>query len=239
MGLLDLPASLWSWADAQMALLPAIARIVAWGVLGAILSLGLYWFLSPQRRIARIADDEQRLKETLRDDSIEMADGLAAAKGLLRLAFARLGLVTVPVLLAAIPLLSLMTWMEAHYAYSLPQPGQVADVRVEPKIAEGRWVPANANPPRVEVLDGQGSILQSLPILAPVPVIEKRFWWNVLIGNPLGYLSDDSPIDRIDIGLPANQYLSVGPDWARGWLAPFILSLLAGSLLLKFAFRIH
>lgn len=241
MGLLDLPASLWSWTDAQMAaLLPATARIVAWGAVAAVLSLGLYWILSPQRRIAGIAADERRLKATLQDDSTEMADGLTAAKGLLRLALTRLGLVTVPVLVAAVPLLSLMTWMEAHYAYSLPQQGHVADIHVEPEIAEGRWVPAAAAaPPRVDLLDGQGLILQSLSVSVPVPVIEKRFWWHALIGNPLGYLADDSPVDRIDISLPANEYLSIGPDWMRGWVPLFIFSLLVGSLFLKFAFRIY
>jgi hypothetical protein len=240
MGLLDLPASLWSWTDVRMAaLLPASVRLVAWGAAAAILSLGIYWLISPQKRIAQISADEQRLKATLRDETIEMADGLAAAKGLLRLALVRLGLVTMPVLIAALPLLSLMTWMEAHYAYSLPPSGQTADVRVEPPVAQGRWISGDDATPRVEVLDGHGSVLREVPVAIPVPVIEKRFWWNALIGNPLGYLPDDSPFDRINIGLPANEYFSIGPDWARGWVTPFILSLLVGSIFLKFAFRIH
>jgi hypothetical protein len=240
MGLLDLPADLWSWADVHMAaLLPATVRIVTWGVVGAAISLGLYWLLSPQHRIARIAVDERRLKGALQDETIEMADGLAAAKALLRLALTRLGLVTLPVLVATLPLFSLMTWMEAHYAHDLPRPGQIAEVKVEPHVAQGRWISADTPPARVEVLDGRGSLLQSLPVPVPVPVIAKRTWWNTLIGNPLGYLPDNGPIDRIDIDLPANHYLSIGPDWIRGWVAPFIFSLLVGSLFLKFAFRIH
>lgn len=240
MGLLDLPAFLWSWADAQMAaIMPATARIVAWGTIGAIVSLGLYWLLSPQRRMAHIADEERRIKGRLQGDNLDMADGLAAAKELLRLALTRLGLVVLPVLLAAVPLLSLMSWLDTHYAYELPRPGQVANVKVEPEVASGRWIPAETPPARVEVLDGQGLVLQSLPIPVPVPVIEKRTWWNVLIGNPLGYLPDDSPIDRINIELPANEYLSIGPDWARGWVAPFVTAMLVGSLILKFAFRIQ
>lgn len=240
MGILDLPAGLWSWTDDQMStVLPDIARIVTWGILGAGLSLGLYWLLSPQSHIARITTDERELKKTLRDDTIEMADGLAAAKALLRLALTRVGLVTVPVLVAALPLLSMMTWMEAHYSHNLPGPGQSAAVKVEPQVAHGRWVSAGAPPARVEVVDDRGALIQSLPVPVPVPVIEKRTWWNVLIGNPLGYLPEDGPVDRIDIDLPAKVYLSMGPDWIKGWLPPFIFSLLVASLLLKFAFRIH
>ncbi|MGH6866450.1 MAG: hypothetical protein ACREDO_09840 [Methyloceanibacter sp.] len=240
MGLLDLPAFLWSWTDIQMAaMMPPTARIVAWGIVAAIVSLGLYWLLSPQSRMVRISQEERRIKTTLRDDTLEMAEGLAAARALLRLALTRLGLVLLPVLLAALPLLSLMSWLEANYAYNLPPLGQTAEVRVEPHVANGRWIATESAPPRVEVVDDRGSLMQSVQVQVPIPVIEKRSWWNALIGNPLGYLPDDSPIDRIDIALPASQYLTVGPVWARGWVAPFIATMLVGSMFLKFMFRIQ
>ena len=240
MGLLDLPASALSWADGHLStVLPALWRIVLWGAIGAALSLGLYWLLSPQARIERIVDEERRLKTTLKDDTLDMADGLAASKDLLRLAFARIGLVLVPVLLATLPIISLMTWLDSHYAHTLPPPGQTASVKVEPEVGEGRWVNGDVPPPRIEVVNGDGSILQSLPMSVAVPIVEKWVWWNALIGNPLGYLPDDSPIERIVIGLPASEYLSFGPDWLRGWLAPFLISLLVFSLFFKIAFRIH
>ncbi|MPZ56005.1 MAG: hypothetical protein GEU91_05775 [Rhizobiales bacterium] len=240
MGLLDLPSWVFSWTDATLAgLLPAGARIVLWGSVGAVVSLGLYWLVSPQQRMARIAAAERGLKRTMWDENAAIDEGFAAARELVRLALARLGLVLVPVLIAALPVLSLAAWLHTQYGFALPPPGQVASVKAEPHTAQVRWVAAGAAPARVEVLDGQGFILQSVPVLVPVPIIHKRAWWNVLIGNPLGYLPNDSPVDGIEIGLPKQQYLSVGPDWIRGWEALFFAALLAGSLLLKSVLRIR
>src|SRR3546814_5314754 len=81
MGLLDLPLSALSWIDAGLAaVLPAAIRIALWGGIGAMVSMGLYWLVSPQRRIAGIAAEERRLKDTLRDENTEATDGLASAR---------------------------------------------------------------------------------------------------------------------------------------------------------------
>jgi hypothetical protein len=110
---------------------------------------------------------------------------------------------------------------------------------VNPDSFHGRWVIGDGAVPRVDVVDEQGAVVQSLPILAPVPNIRKRAWWNALIGNPLRYLPDDSPIERIEIGLSERRFLTVGPDWVRGWKAPFVGALVIGSALLKLLFRIR
>jgi hypothetical protein len=75
------------------------------------LSLAVYWLASPQQRMASMAAEEKRLKAALQDENLEMSDGMAAAGALLRLAVQRLGLVLLPVLLAAVPVLVLMAWL--------------------------------------------------------------------------------------------------------------------------------
>jgi uncharacterized membrane protein (DUF106 family) len=238
-GLLDLPAPVFSWADGLLGnIVSPLPRILLWGALGAVVSMLLYWLLSPQHRMEKIAAKERELKVRLKDDSIEMGEGLAASKDLLKLALSRMGIVLVPVLLATLPLISLMTWLDSHYAYRMPLQGESAEVSVEPNVAQGRWVAA-ATPPRVEAIEPGGKTLASLPMVAAVPVVEKWTWWNALIGNPLGYLPEASPINRIGIGLMENQYLSFGPGWLRGWLAPFLLAVLVVSLFIKIVFRIH
>jgi hypothetical protein len=245
MGLFDVPAGIFSWVDAGLVgFLPAPARIAVWGVVGAVASLGLYWLLSPQQRMIRIAEAEQRLKRAMWEDDTAMAEGLAAASSLIRLALVRLGIVLVPVLIAALPVVSLTVWLDTQYGLALPRPGQTASIKAEPNTAQVRWVAANNtgnNGPsaHVEVLDRAGQVLQSLPIVVPIPVIEKRAWWNRLIGNPLGYLANDSPVERVEISLEKQQYLSIGPDWIRGWEALFLVTLLVGSVLLKWTLRIR
>lgn len=155
MGLLDLPASFLSWADGGLALmLPATARVLVWGVIAGIVSLGLYWLLSPQKRIAGIVAEEQVYKARLRDETVDVEDGRAAAGALLGLALKRMGLVIPPVAIAALPVVGLMAWLQAHYT-------------------------------------------------------------------------------------PDLDYIAVGPDWVRGWEVPFLVALLAASLLFKVLFHIR
>jgi hypothetical protein len=240
MGFFDLPVSALSWADARLAtVLPDALRIAAWGAVGALLSMALYRLVSPQRRLTRIAAEERSLKGRLRDESTALADGLAFSRRLLQLAFTRLCFAVPAVIVAALPVLFLMPWLDTRYTYELPSPERSAVVRTSPSTIQGTWIALGDTLPRIELRDERGDIVQSEPIVAPVPVIQKRAWWNRLVGNPLGYLPDEGPIERIDIDLPPRHILSVGPEWIRSWLAPFFASLLATSLLIKLIFRIR
>jgi hypothetical protein len=240
MGLLDLPSPALLWIDARLAsFIPSSARIFVWGGVGAALSMGLYWFFSPQQRMARIALEERRIRIALSDENTEIAEGLASAARLLRLAATRIALLLPSVLVAAIPLVCLTAWLDRQYGRDLPAPGQTVAVTVDPRPFQGRWIAADGAPPSVEVVDERGSVLHSLSISAPVPIIRKRVLWNAVLGNPLGYLPDDSSVERIQLGLPKKQYLIVGPNWVRCWEAPFMAALLIGSVLLKLLFLIR
>jgi hypothetical protein len=157
----------------------------------------------------------------------------------MHLAVVRLWLVVPPVIAAALPVLCLMPWLETHYAYVLPSPEQPAVVHASPDTIRGSWIAAASGPPRIELRDETGLVVQIQSIVAPVPSIQKRVWWNGLFGNPLGYLPDGGRIERIDIDLRPRHFLSVGPDWMRSWATPFFASLLAMSLLIKLVFRIR
>jgi hypothetical protein len=60
-----------------------------------------------------------------------------------------------------------------------------------------------------------------------------------LIGNPIGYLSANSPLEWIELGLPQQEYLPLGPSWLRAWYVVFFGVLLAASLAIKVAARIE
>jgi hypothetical protein len=240
MGLLDIPAPAFTWADERLAaVLPAGPRIVIWGGFGAVASMGLYWLLSPQRRIEHLTIEERRLKATLRSDATEIKDGLAASMRLLRLAASRIGLMLPSVLVAALPVLCLMAWLDTQYGRDLPPPGETASVAVTPATFRGHWVATDAGTPRIDVVDQQGVVAYSFLLSAPIAVVHRRAWWNALIENPLGYLPDNGPIARVEIGLPVQRFMSMGPDWIRGWEALFIAAMLVGSIALKVLFHIH
>lgn len=238
MGLLDLPAPVLSWADSVLAaLLPPLARIMVWGEVAAAVSMGLYRLTATRRRMARIAAEERRIKITLADESLAIADGLVLVRRLLRLAVSRIGLLLPTVLVAALPVIYLMNWLDTRYGHDPPSGETVVRVTVQPASFQGRWIFGEDAVPRIELLNEHGSVLHSLPISAPGAVIDKRTWWTALVGNSLHYLPPDSPIERVEVELPEKQYFAVGPDWIRGWTTPFMATLVLGSLLLKVLLR--
>ena len=48
------------------------------------------------------------------------------------------------------------------------------------------------------VADPAGHVISTIPWAAPIATIHKRQWWNVLVGNPAGYLPDDAGVERIE-----------------------------------------
>jgi len=92
--------------------------------------------------------------------------------------------------------------------------------------------------PRIEVLDDRGHTANIIPLPVPVPTVHKYQWWNVLFGNPVGYLPDNAKIDRVEIDLPEQEFLSFGPSWLRSWEFLFLSVVLIVSIVIKVAFRI-
>src|SRR5690606_24344106 len=113
----------------------------------------------------------------------------------------QVGRVLGPAVLASLPVLCLLVWMSTEYGHAYP--AEAPQVEVAPEPLAGRWVRGeDGDTPRVLVTEPGRGVLADLPVAAPVPVIEKRHWWNVLVGNPAGYLADESRAERVDITLP-------------------------------------
>lgn len=227
LGLLDLPAPLYGGIDrALSAVLPPLARLVVWGILGALVSVMLYRALSPQRRIAAAKARQRALRRQLdaHEGTLEQAMPLLLAQ--LGASLRHVGLVLPATVLASLPVLTLLIWLGGAYGHRLPEPGRSPPVAVVPASLDARW---QDRPPRVTVLDA-GRPVAEVPIRAAVTRVEKRRWWNVLVGNPLGYLPADGPVRQVNIALHPQQYVGFGPDWARGWTAVFMSALLAASL---------
>jgi hypothetical protein len=110
-------------------------------------------------------------------------------------------------------------------------------------VAEGRdgvWSVAWPTGERaLELVDSDGTVLLSLPTQAPVGAVHQRRWWNVLLGNPAGYLPSPGDVDAVSLALPRSEFLPFGPDWLRGWMAYFFGVVILLSLLLKFLWRLH
>lgn len=255
MGLFDLPAPLFLFLDTCVDFLPAGLRVALWAFAGGILSMALYALLSPQAKIAQVksalADTRTLMLEA--DDSFEELLGFARRS--LLLSFRHLALVFGPALLSAFPLLCAMAWASNHFGYGFPSPGDVASLRVEPQDVEVELlVSGNASgsaavsdelrfewpaPPQTLALrDAAGQVVLHIPPASAIPIVHKRQWWNSLIGNPAGYLPQDSQVELVTLSMLPRDYLPFGPQWLRGWLSIFLIASVLGALVTKRLFGI-
>jgi hypothetical protein len=106
-------------------------------------------------------------------------------------------------------------------------------------LDEGYILPWPEPDAQVTIQDPAGDVVTEIDPTIATPVIHKRVWWNLLIGNPAGYLPENAAVDQIEPELRPATYLSVGPAWARGWEAVLLLPLLITFIAIKVGFRIE
>jgi hypothetical protein len=246
-GLLDLPAPLFAWVDAALAtLIPAPLRLPLWGLFAAAISMGLYLVLSPQRRIALAKADALDARAALDRFDGEFGDAWPLIRAVLGTACRQLALIAWPAILSSLPVLALLVWLSNAYGHAFPADHADVTIRTVPQGLEAHLEAASApmassapSQHQIVVTDRTGQIVDRVPWQAPVPTIHKRAWWNLLLGNPAGYLPDNSPLERLDLELAPQHYLPVGPDWLKPWYVPFFGVLLLASLAIKVFARIE
>lgn len=239
MGLLDLPSPVFALIDGWLSgALPPLGRLLVWAAVGAVLSIELYRAASPQRQIARVRRVLGHMQQRMIGFDRAFSEEWTLIRRMFRLALRQVALVLPASVLASLPVLLCVIWIDTHYGTSYPPPGTHVSVRV-PGEFEGRWIEGPQAGPRAAVFDPAGSPVAEVPIPAPSRHVGKWQWWNALVGNPAGYLRNDMPVDRIDIALPRQQFLPFGPDWLRGWEPAYFGTLMLFALAFKTIRRIE
>lgn len=255
MGLFDLPAPLFSGVDHLLGLaLPPLLRLVLWGVLAGWLTMLVYRRLSNQDKIQRLKKDQKEQQKTIANFDGEFSELMPEIRFALGLGLRQLGLSLGPALLATIPVLFLIVWVSGQFAYLMPETGSQVGIEIEPventddllawappgparRIPSG-WTltwPAPESPVR---LLQEGEALFELPLQHSIPIIHKRQWWNWLVANPIGYIPEEAVVEAVEFDLPTQQFLSLGPDWMRGWVFVFFSSFLLSSIGFKIGLKI-
>jgi len=254
MGLIDLPAPLFSSIDDVLALyVPAVLRLMLWGVLSGWLTMLLYGRFSNQESITRVKKQQKEQQKVMMDFEGEFDELLPLIRSTLGLGFRQLRLALGPALLASLPVLVIVVWVAGHFAYQTPAPADVISFTALPEVDERyRWSPPQARDDsssgwlvewpeesQSALLTIDGEPVLTLPLEQNIAVIHKQQWWNFLVANPLGYLPEDSTSEQISIDLPARQMLNFGPGWMRGWMFTYFLTFLLSSIGFKFVLRIE
>lgn len=232
MGLLDILSPVFSLLDeAGASLLPASVRLAIWAAVLAVGTMLLYKVLSPQHRIGVAKREAREARRKLNSFDGEFADAGPLIKNQFVTAFKHIGLVVPGTIVAILPLLCFLVWADNNFDYRMPANSQTPVVTTQPADITDVGVAWQAQPPAVTVT-ARGQTPKAYELTAPVPVIAKHSSWNWLIGNPLGYLPDNSQVDLVHIALPEREFITVGPSWVRGWLGVFIPVMFIVSLLM-------
>ncbi|MDE2149512.1 MAG: hypothetical protein KGJ55_06730 [Gammaproteobacteria bacterium] len=114
--MLALPASALAAIDRWWApVLSPGGRLVLWGMLGAMVSVGLYELLLPQARVARAKADVETARRQLAAYDGELAGALPLMKRQIGAALRQLLLVAPPAVVAMLPVIWLASWLELRY----------------------------------------------------------------------------------------------------------------------------
>ncbi len=251
MGLLDLPSPLFSLIDSGLSFLPATVRLVLWALIAAAASMYLYLKSSRQDEIAALKTQSVAARKALNSyEGTEFDEMMPLATRVLSLSAKHFLIVLGPAVLSSLTGLMLIVWASNQYGAQMPAPGSEVRFSSSPPASLVWSTAAKSDepgeyrvvwPPSPTVLRAYANNTQELFAIdnGLAPVIHKKTGWNWLVGNPAGYLPDDTDIEQIDIELEMQQFLPVGPPWMREWAGLFFAVLLTASIAIKFIFRIN
>lgn len=249
MGVFDLPGLAFSWVDGSVDdLLPAPLRIGLWAMLAGAACMVLYATISNQAELAALKARASDARRALSRYDGDFEGALAIARDNLKISFRRLRLSLVPALTASVPLVLVAVWMDNTFAYERPDSGELVVVTaVWPDAAgsgaenkEQHWQVAWPNPGDIVTVKGaRGEQVMQFPADGAGDTIHHWQWWNLLLGNPAGYLPDSSPLREVTLSLSPARYLDGVPGWMASWEFLFLLVAAVTSLATKMMLRLE
>ena len=140
-----------SFLDSLIGFLPAWGRLTIWAIiLGAGTMLG-YALFSDQERIAEIKEQAQQAQQRMQEyEGTDFEPFWEMAKEAIGLSFQQMKVMLGPTMMAGVPILIVLVWMEGAYSHRLPEAGEMVGVSVQPAAAvdgedpSARWEPAGA-----------------------------------------------------------------------------------------------
>jgi len=252
-GLLGIPFPLYGVVDRLMAsVIGATGSILVWSLLCSAAVLFIYRHCSPQKKLRVIKDRMREIGGELNKNPDDLSLLLRLSGENIKIAFKRFLLTFLPTCVAVLPLLSLATWLNSHYGYQTPLPGEKVIATAMPVSTEigAGWasmltygvtntVEATEGVDALTLFGSDGTALAEVTFPPRGNVIAHKKWWNLLLGNPVGYLPVNSAPDAVLLDFDRREFIGFGPDWMRGWEAVFLVGMTVFSIGLKVAFKVE
>lgn len=229
--------------------LPAGAQIAIWALIGSVLTMFLYKVVSAQDKIAVVKQEAKQARAVLNAYDGDPDGLLPLVRASLGASFKHLGLTLWPAVVASIPILFLLGWLNLNYSYHTPSEGDLLNLTVYPageELTGATMVRTDESHYTLSwdgtaqsLQDAYGVTLGTLPADLSFPVIHKRDWFAALFSNPLGYIPDEAAVDAVEIELTPINHLGFGPSWLGGWEMIFFVLLIGASLTIKIVFKVN
>ncbi|QKK02404.1 MAG: hypothetical protein HND55_06925 [Pseudomonadota bacterium] len=262
LGILDWPGIVFGWINELLLfVLPLPVTLIFWAFVSGWATMWVYRAVSNQDKLAALKPQVKVVQNKLRRYDGEFSGLIPLISENFRLSGRHIGLAIGPAIVAGIPVLFVLVWASNEYGTYFPETGapvnvEVVSDQVERDADNWRWhdteakhLPSAVDEPlrwrigwpeqtaRLTTADGQTAV--ALPPDEPAPILHKRKWWNLLIGNPAGYLAAGNPVESIRMDLPTHDMLPFGPGWARSWLFVYLVVVVIVSLGYKFYWKVH
>ncbi len=252
MGMLD-------FMNFVLAFPPAIAIVVVSGIVSLVTSLA-YKFTTDQKLMKQIRDDIKRLQGEMRSEK-EPGKAAQLQKEVMKHSMRQFSASTKSTLITLIPLFLLFGWMSAHLAYEpvMPEEEFTATVHFKADAAPmqnatleasdgltilSKEVQKSATTWRLKgEKEGDYKLIYGLgeETYGQAVVITNKFEYADPVLTSSNGIKKESAIEKITVDLkslrPLGDFKLFG--WAPGWLATYIITSLAFSMLLRKLLKLH
>lgn len=240
--------------QALAVILPLGLRIFVWGIGAGMATITVYACLSFQKTIASLKQRSRELRKEMLGTDLSGHEFAALVKENLRLSLGLLGRVFFPALPAAVPVLLVAFWIVITHGYQFPGEGEpivleadTSEVNLQVRPAdyvqksEGHevFMDPDARGQKITLLVGGTTIYSGRPFEYAVPSLQKKQWWNTIVGSPVGYLRVQAPVDQVNISVSPARIFPHVPWWLGRWELVYFLGVFAGAMCIKWMFRIE
>ena len=234
----------------------ALIRLFFWAGIAALISSVIFKKLSNPEKISTLKVKLKIMQDQLSQHEGEFAELKDLAINTIKLSVKRMVLTFIPALLASVPVIFLLTYLSNRYELHEPAVNEVVPITINWENSEKNNTVSVFNGDILIKKEDAHSVIwpekdktgrlidnatniEVLRFPSPISsIIHKKQWWNSLIGNPAGYLAEDSAISSIEFNYQQQEIISFGPKWIRGWLFIFFFMTVVFSAAFIFIFKI-
>jgi hypothetical protein len=232
--------------------LPGLVRICMWGGMCGTVALAIYSALSDQTAIGQLKREARELRHRMLDPDLARSEFMDLVRRNLAVSFRLLGKTAFPALLSAFPVIVVASWLSAYQSYALTPDNTPVEVEISPNTEGVTLAPSRAfvrDARKIKVIAVEESLplrfivdgkvaYHGTPLHPPSGRVQKKVWWNALVGSEVGYIDSDSALEEIRFRFPRKVFTDGLPKWMATWELPFFLCLAVFAVSIKFVFRI-